>query len=290
MKANTKSGPVLSENLYFRDLRKHKLLDREREWLLARRFQTQNDQKALHQLIRGNLRLVVKIAKGFWTDNHVSFKDLIQEGNIGLVQAARKFDPHRKVKFSSYASFWIKAYIHKYLMNNYRSVRVVTTQSQRKWFYHFKKLEAQMVQEGIAPTPSNIAERLDIPEKEVVEMQKRLQRRDVSLNAPLPNRKNEERINKVVSESMSAEDLFEKDQLRKMVWENARQFQKQLDAREKEIFQRRIISEQPETLETLGNTFNISRERVRQVEGRIIQKLRDYLIEKLPDIEAYFYN
>ena len=166
--------------IYFRDLKKHKLLDREQERVLSRRFRLKKDREALHQLVKGNLRLVVKIAKGFWTGNGTSFTDLIQEGNIGLVHAARKFDPLKKVKFSYYASFWIKAYIHKYLMNNHRSVRIGTTQSQRKIFYNFKKIKNRLLDEGIDPTPEEISKRLNVPQKDLLAMQQRPENPDIS--------------------------------------------------------------------------------------------------------------
>jgi RNA polymerase sigma-32 factor len=290
MRAITEAEPNSPVQIYFRDLKKHKLLDREQERVLARRFRLKNDQEALQQLIKGNLRLVVKIAKRFWTGNGTSFTDLIQEGNIGLVQAARKFDPLKKVKFSYYASFWIKAYIHKYLMNNHRSVRIGTTQSQRKIFYNFKKIKSRLISEGIDPTPEEISKRLNVPQKDLVEMQQRLEHPDISLNNPLRNRGHEEIGDKLISSSPSAEEKFVKHQLQALLRENARQFRKNLDSREIEILERRILSAQPATLKTLGDKHGVSRERIRQVEARIIQKLRDYLLKEFPDIERYLNN
>ena len=276
--------------IYFRDLKKHKLLDREQERVLSRRFRLKKDREALHQLIKGNLRLVVKIAKGFWTGNGTSFTDLIQEGNIGLVHAARKFDPLKKVKFSYYASFWIKAYIHKYLKNNHRSVRIGTTQSQRKIFYNLKKIKNRLLDEGIDPTPEEISKRLNVPQKDLVAMQKRLENPDISLNDPLRNRGHEEIGDQLISSSPSAEEKFAKYQLQALLRENARQFSKNLDTRETEILERRILSVQPVTLKTLGNKYGVSRERIRQVESRIIEKLRDFLLKEFPDIERFFNN
>jgi RNA polymerase sigma-32 factor len=276
--------------LYFRDLKKHKLLDREQEKTLARRFRSQHDQEALGKLINGNLRLVVKIAKGFFVGNGVSFQDLIQEGNMGLVHAARKYDPLKKVKFSYYASFWIKAYIYKYLMNNHRSVRIGTTQSQRKLFYNFKKVKTKLLQEGIEPTPEEIAKQLNVPKKDVIEMQQRLEHPDISLNDPLPNRHHKEIGDKLISSSTSPEENFIKRQLEALLRENARQFRKNLTSREKEILRRRILSIRPVTLKILGNKYGVSRERIRQVESRLIEKLRDYLLKEFPDIERYSNN
>ena len=290
MRAITEAEPNSLAQIYFRDLKKYKLLDREQERVLASRFRLKNDQEALHQLIKGNLRLVVKIAKGFWTGNGTSFTDLIQEGNIGLVQAARKFDPLKKVKFSYYASFWIKAYIHKYLMNNHRSVRIGTTQSQRKIFYNFKKVKNRLLDEGIDPTPEEISKRLNVPQKDLVEMQQRLENPDISLNDPLRSRGHEEIGDKLISSSPSAEEKFVKHQLQALLRENARQFRKDLDSREIEILEHRILAVQPATLKTLGDKYGVSRERIRQVESRIIEKLREFLLKEFPDIERYFNN
>ncbi len=233
---------------------------------------------------------MVKIAKGFWTGNGVSFTDLIQEGNMGLVQAARKFDPVKQVKFSYYASFWIKAYIHKYLMNNHRSVRIGTTQSQRKLFYNFKKTKTSLMQEGIQPTAEEISKRLNVPKRDVIEMQQRLEHPDISLNDPLRSREHEEIVDKLISSATAADEKIEEHQLQELVRENVREFKKQLDPREKEILERRILAVQPVTLKVLGNEYGVSRERIRQVESRIIEKFRNYLLKELPDIERYFNN
>ena len=290
MRMFIEAEPTSPTQLYFRDLKRHKLLDREQEKTLAQRFRSKHDQEALRKLINGNLRLVVKIAKGFAVGNGVSFTDLIQEGNMGLVHAARKYDPLKKVKFSYYASFWIKAYIYKYLMNNHRSVRIGTTQSQRKLFYNFKKVKTKLLQEGIEPTPEEIAKQLNVPKKDVTEMQQRLERPDISLNDPLRNREHEEIGDTLISSSTSVEDKIIKYQLQALLRENARQFKKTLDFREKEILKRRILSIQPATLKTLGDKYGVSRERIRQVESRIIEKLRAYLLKEFPDIERYFNN
>ncbi|BBO83847.1 RNA polymerase sigma factor [Desulfosarcina ovata subsp. sediminis] len=290
MNVTTNASPNSAIQLYLRDMGKYQLLDREEERTLARRVQMKNDQSALDRLVRGNLRLVVKIAKDFWTGGQVSLMDLIQEGNLGLVRAARKFDPRKQVKFSYYASFWIKAYIHKYLMDNHRSVRIGTTQSQRKLFFNLKKTTAQLSREGIEPTPAAIAKRLEVPKKDVVEMQQRLDQADLSLNAPLRSRENEEGLDRLVDMSTSAEEEVEAVQMQALLQENTRQFKRGLDARDRAILDRRILADQPDTLQTLGDHFGISRERIRQLEKRIINQLKAYLSARLPDMENYMLN
>jgi RNA polymerase sigma-32 factor len=275
---------------YFRDMRKHKLLSPEKTHQLVRRFQNHDDRDALNRLVKGNLRLVVRIAKGFWGGHHATLGDLIQEGNMGLIRAAEKYDPRKKVKFSYYASFWIKAYIQKYLMNNHRSVRLGTTQSQRKLYFNLGKISSRLRQEGIAPSDDRIAKRLNVPKKDVTEMRQRMARADSSLNAPLPNRDNGERIDHVPASSPSTEEKLEAFQLRKMVQTTARRFRGHLTERERDILERRILSEHPATLQKLGVRHGVSRERIRQVEGRIIDRFRSYLLDRLPDAERILYR
>lgn len=290
MTSSTEAEPQSVTERYFRDVHKHNVLDPEKARRLARRFQRHDDREALGRLVKGNLRLVVKIAKGFGRGNPATFADLIQEGNLGLVRAAQKFDPLKKVKFSYYATFWIKAYIQKYLMNNHRSVRLGTTQSQRRLFYNLRKTSDKLRRRGTPPTSDAIAEHLEVPEKDVVEMQQRMAAADLSLNAPPAARGSEERMDNLVSTSNSSEAELEVLQLRSMVRENAGRFQKHLNAREKDILEQRILSERPMTLEKLGNRHGVSRERIRQVEGRIIDRFRTYLLAKLPDLERHLYE
>lgn len=275
---------------YFRDMSKYGLLNRKEEQALARRVQSSNDQEALRRLVRGNLRLVVKIAKEFQAGDRVPLLDLIQEGNMGLVRAARKFDPQKAVKFSYYASFWIKAYIHKYLMDNHRSVRIGTTQAQRKLFFNLKKTAAALTREGVEPTTEAIAKRLKVYEKDVIEMQQRLSRPDMSLNAPLRGRENEEGIDTLADESESIEEQVGDTELQRLVRENIRQFRKQIDPRDTAILDQRILAADPATLQTLGDQFGISRERIRQLEKRIIRQFKAYLSTHIPDMQDYMRN
>jgi RNA polymerase sigma-32 factor len=275
---------------YFRDIDKHDVLDPEKARRLARRFQRHDDRDAFGRLVRGNLRLVVKIAKGFWRGNQASFADLIQEGNLGLMRAAEKFDPLKKVKFSYYAAFWIKAYIQKYLMNNHRAVRLGTTQNQRRLFYNLRKTSDRLRRRGIAPTSEAIAEQLDVPRKDVVQMQQRMARDDLSLNAPYAGRGPEERMDQLVSASTSSEAELEALQMQALLRETSRRFRHRLSTREKDILERRILSERPVTLEKLGNRHGVSRERIRQVEQQIIRRLRTYFMARLPDTERQFYE
>ena len=287
MQPSTTARTVSPTKRYFRDMQNHPLLSgREEEKELSRRYHEENDQAALRRLITGNLRLVVKIAKDFWVRGNLPLLDLVQEGNVGLIHAAKKFDPSKQVKFSYYAAFWIKAYINKFMMDNYRTVRIGTTQSQRKLFFNLRKTSARLSQMDIEPTPGTIAKELKVNRKDVLEMQMRLNQPDLSLNAPLQGYEQGQQVDRFVSPSPSAAERFEKHQINALVRKSTDQFkEKHLNDREKAILERRILANQPDTLRVLGEQFGVSRERIRQVEKRIIEKLRKYMFEKLPDMK-----
>ena len=292
MTISTNAQTISATQRYFHDLQNHSLLSRDEEKELSRRYRDKNDHTALSRLITGNLRLVVKIAKDFYKIGNVPLLDLIQEGNVGLIKAAEKFDPDKQTKFSYYAAFWIKAYIHKYLMDNHRTVRIGTTQAQRKLFFNLKKTHARLSQMGIDATPEAIAKELDVKPGDVLEMQMRLDHPDASLNAPLRNDSDQgERLDMIQSDKPSAAKEFETHQVISLVRKNTNQFKtKHLDDREKVILERRILSNRPETLQTLGSRFGVSRERIRQVEKRIIEKLKQYLFKQIPDMKQFAFQ
>jgi RNA polymerase sigma-32 factor len=284
-----KSSVQITEplGLYMRDIQQHEILSREEETKLMKRFKKKADPAAGRRIILSHLRLVIRIAKGLNGSRPGQLPDLIQEGNVGLVQALEKYDPSKGTKFSYYASFWIKAYIYKYLINNWSQVKIGTTQAQRKLFYNLGKTKKSLEEKGLRPTPQRIARELRVSSAEVVEMEKRFQNRDRSLNAPLPSRDNGERIDTISDEAVDTEADVAKAQIKGLVRENADRFKEQLDRRERVIFERRIYSGQPVTLQVLAERFGISRERVRQIEAKILQKMRRFFIEEVPDHEVY---
>ncbi|MDD2388350.1 MAG: RNA polymerase factor sigma-32 [Desulfobacterales bacterium] len=272
---------------YLMEISRYNLLTREEEKDLGTRVQEHNDQDAAYILITSNLRLVVKIALEFqriWMQNLL---DLIQEGNIGLMQAVKKFDPCKNVKFSYYASFWIKAYILKFIMDNWRLVKIGTTQGQRKLFFKLRKEKQKLIEQGFDPKPKLLSERLGVSEREIVDMDQRLDGWDLSLDAPLKNDSDTERIEFISTDSVSAEAQLAKKEMENILHEKISEFKKQLKPRELEIFQQRVFSDNPLTLQEIGDRYNVSRERVRQVEKNITKKMRDYFKKELPDFEAY---
>ena len=191
---------------YLSEVSQYSLITREREIELGILIQEEEDAEAAYELVTSNLRLVVKIALEFqrvWMQNLL---DLIQEGNIGLMQAVKKFDPYKNVKFSYYASFWIKAYILKFIMDNWRLVKIGTTQGQRKLFFKLKKEKQKLIEEGFDPKPKLLSEKLGVSEKEVVNMDQRLSSWDLSLDAPVKEDSNTEKIDLLDVEDESVED------------------------------------------------------------------------------------
>jgi RNA polymerase sigma-32 factor len=283
-KALVKSDPIQS---YLNEINRYRLLTREEEIELGRRIQEEGDQEAAYIMTTSNLRLVVKIALEFqriWMQNLL---DLIQEGNIGLVQAVKKFDPYKNVKFSYYASFWIKAYILKFIMDNWRMVKIGTTQGQRKLFFRLKKEKQQLIEQGFDPKPKLLSERLGVSEKEVVDMDQRLANWDLSLDEPLKNDSNTERIEFINTESDSSEDRMAKKEIEDILHTKVKKFKRTLNDRELEIFEQRIFSDSPLTLQEIGETYSISRERVRQIENNILKKMKAYFKKDMPDFDMY---
>jgi RNA polymerase sigma-32 factor len=272
---------------YLSEISKYRLLTRDEERDYGIRVKEQEDKEAAYALVTANLRLVVKIALEFqrvWMQNLL---DLIQEGNIGLMQAVKKFDPYKNVKFSYYASFWIKAYILKFIMDNWRLVKIGTTQGQRKLFFKLKKEKQRLIDQGFDPKPKLLSERLGVSEREIVDMDQRLDGWDVSLDAPLKNDSETERIEFLSTDSESIEDQVSKKEIELLLHNKISEFRKKMSPREVEIFELRIFSDNPVTLQEIGDRYGISRERVRQIEKNIIRKMRDFFKREIPDFASY---
>jgi len=288
--ANAFSRPDSLES-YFNEIKDHELLTREQERELANQYRKGHDESAADRLVRANLRLVVKIAK----DHHINTRrmalsDLIQEGNLGLVHAAKKFDPDKQTKFSYYAAYWIKAYIFKHIMDNYSSIKIGTTQAQRKLFFNLKKTREKLLRQGLRPTPERIARAVGVKPEEVIEMTERMAHEDRSLNEPSVTRSQEEILDNINDNSSSSEEIVAQHQMRHLLDNILSEFKTDLTRREKEILQKRLLSNEPWTLQRLGEKHGVSRERIRQIEAGIIKKLRAFIQMRLPDYNSYQIN
>ncbi len=280
----TKFDPV---QYYLAEVRKYRLLTREEERELAIRYREHGDKDAAYALVTSNLRLVVKIALEFqriWMQN---LADLIQEGNMGLMMAVKNFDPYKNVKFSYYAAFWIKAYVLKFIMDNWRLVKIGTTQGQRKLFFKLKKEKQKLIDQGFEPQPRLLSQRLGVPEQEVVEMDQRLDGSDLSLDAPVREDSPTGRIDFLEAETdASTEDLVARKEIEQIFRNRLPEFRETLNQREREIFDQRILADEPPTLQELGDRYGISRERVRQVESNILKKIKAYFKKRMPGFEG----
>jgi RNA polymerase sigma-32 factor len=201
------------------------------------------------------------------------------------MQAVKKFDPYKNVKFSYYASFWIKAYILKFIMDNWRLVKIGTTQGQRKLFFKLKKEKQRLIESGFDPQPKLLSERLGVSEKEVIDMGIRLNGWDVSLDAPVKEDSNAIKIDFLPSPGESAEDQLANKELKNMLHLKIEEFKTTLSEREIEIFDNRIFSESTVTLQEIGDKYKISRERVRQVENNIIKKFKNFFKNEMPEFK-----
>lgn len=268
---------------YMRDVQRYVLLSAEDQQKLAVRFVETGDVDAAAQLVTSNLRLVVKIAYDY-RRAYRNLLDLIQEGNIGLMQAVRKYDPYKGVKLSSYAAWWIRAYMLRFILNNWRMVKLGTTQAQRKLFYNLNKERARLTAMGIEPTVEEIAKNLSVNQEEVVNMDRRLTAGEVSLDAPVRESNDGHsmaRVDLLPSESLRMDELLAEEEMSGLLHQKIEAFATTLKGKDAIIFQKRVLSEEPKTLQELGQEFGISRERVRQLEQRVQTKLKEYLKAEL---------
>lgn len=266
---------------YMAQVRKIALLTVQEEQDLASRLVETGDPAAARRLVEANLRLVVKIAYEY-RRSHQNLLDLVQEGNLGLIQAVRKFDPTRGVRLSSYAAFWIRAYMLKFILNNWRLVKIGTTQAQRKLFFNLRKEKQRLEQLGFLPTPKLLAEKLGVEEKDVVEMEGRLSAADASLDAPMTSEEGSaSRMDGLASDSASPHRVTADTEFASLFKEKISRFVDTLEGRDKTILEERWLSDPPLTLQEIGERYGISRERARQIEQRVLGRLKAYLEAEL---------
>jgi len=284
----TKGGGSLARvdplTRYLNEIGRHDLLTREEEHDLAVRYQETGDVEAAYALVTANLRLVVKIANEY---RRAAFNllDLIQEGNVGLMLAVKKFDPYKGVKLSTYAAWWIRAYIIRYVMDNWRMVKLGTTQAQRKLFFNLRKEKRRLENLGFKPEAKLLAENLDVTEKEVIEMDQRLGASEPSIDTPYGDEEGGQTLgDRLTFGGEAADEVLGDHELRAIFREKLGEFEATLaDDRERFIFEKRLTAEEPMTLQEIGTKFGVSRERTRQVEAKMVKRLRAFIESQLPD-------
>ncbi|MGH7771639.1 MAG: RNA polymerase factor sigma-32 [Candidatus Binatia bacterium] len=269
---------------YLVEIRRYPLLSREEEHRLAVEYKEFGNIEAAYKLVTSNLRLVVMIAREYQKAFR-NLLDLIQEGNIGLMEAVKNFDPYRGIRFPSYAVWWIRAYILRYIMNDWRMVKIGTTQAQRKLFFNLQKEKERLEAEGFTPETKLLAERLNVKEDEVVEMEQRLSNRDLSTDVPIGDGEGVTLLHFLADNKLGPEERLAETEYRQLLSEKMEQFASSLKDKELVIFRERLLNEEPLTLREIGERYSISRERVRQIEERLKKKLKDYLSKEFKDIK-----
>lgn len=273
-----------SLHLYLREVGRFPMLKPDEEFELARRVQKTGDSDAAFRLVSSHLRLVVKIAMDFqrrWMQNVL---DLIQEGNVGLMRAVNKFDPDKGIKFSYYAAFWIRAYILKFIMDNWRMVKIGTTQAQRKLFYNLNRERQKLIAEGFDPDAAVLAERLGVGEDQIVEMQQRLDASDMSLDATVGDDSgNATRMDFLPALGPGIEERIAGQEIASLLQDKLRDILPSLSEKEAYILEHRLLTDDPVTLREIGERYNVTRERVRQLEARLLQKLKNHLSSDIED-------
>jgi len=269
---------------YMREVQRHPLLSADEEHKLAVQYKDTDDRNVAARLVTANLRLVVKIAYEY-RRAYRNMMDLVQEGNIGLMQAVKRYDPYRGVKLSSYAAWWIRAYMLRFILNNWRLVKVGTTQAQRKLFFNLNKEKARLTAMGIEPSHAEIAKRLNVAESEVSEMDRRLARADASLDATVneADGRSTTRLELMPSSNATPDQIAEGSEFSALLHAQLDEFRKTLSGKDIQIFDKRVVADEPLTLQELGEQFGVSRERVRQLEARLMGKLREHLRENFGD-------
>lgn len=275
--------PFDSLQRYLTEIRRYPLLSREEERRWAVEYKESGNVEAAYKLVTSNLRLVVMIAREYQRAFR-NLLDLIQEGNVGLMEAVKNFDPYRGVRFPSYAVWWIRAYIIRYIMNNWRMVKIGTTQAQRKLFFNLQKEKDKLEAEGFTPGPKLLAQRLDVKESEVIEMDQRLSHRDLSTDVPLGDDGEVTMLHFLADQKPGPEEHLAETEHRRLLNEKMERFAEGLKDKELVIFRQRLLTEEPLTLREIGDKYGISRERVRQIEERLKKKLKAYLTKEFKDI------
>ncbi len=268
--------PVVKNSLetYLVQINQFPLLTPKEEFDLAVRYRKHNDIAAAHKLITSNLRFVVKVALEYKSYG-VKLLDLIQEGNIGLMMAVKKFNPHKGYRFISYAIWWIRAYMQNFIIKTWSLVKIGTTQAQKKLFYKIGK-----VRKALESDPENekqyelLAKSLDVPKEELIEMEQRMAARDLSLDTPFDEGKELTHLELLQEESLNQEEVLAQEQEKEIREREVQRALKRLNEKEIFIIKNRIMSDDPLTLQEIGNKLKLSRERVRQIESEALKKLK----------------
>lgn len=276
------SGSISSEydpvEAYLAEIKKYPLITKDEEYRLAVQYREHQDSRAAEQLVTANLRFVVKIAAEY-SKFGAKMIDLIQEGNVGLMHAVKEFNPYKGVRLISYAVWWIRGYIQEYLMRQYSMVRIGTTTNQRKLFYRLKKESEKLKAQGFDPSPALLSSRLGVTEKEVEDMTQRMSGRDVSIYQPVDSEGKTTILDFQADESDAVDDLIGHAEELDILKENIEKIYSKLTPKEKYILENRLLADEPMTLQEIGDHYGTTREAVRQIEARLMDKIKKSFFE-----------
>jgi RNA polymerase sigma-32 factor len=282
--SSTRIAPYDPLRRYLLEIRKFGALSREEERVLASRYRETGDREAAYRLVTSNLKLVVKIAM-IYQKVYQNLLDLIQEGNIGLLQAVRRFDPDRGTRLSTYAAWWIKAYILKFLLDNARLVKIGTTNTRRKILRNLNREKRELESKGITPTTQLLAENLGVDEAEILEVERGMSGADISLDAPIGgddgNMRYADAIHRMED---SIDEKIAAGEFRDMLERKFEEFAETISERERIILNQRLIAEEPRTLQQIADLYGITREAVRVAEKRLIVKLKAFMLDSFKDV------
>jgi RNA polymerase sigma-32 factor len=266
---------------YIKEIRRYEGLSEEEERELAIQYRDTGDVNAAYRLTTANLMVVVRVAMNF-NREWQNMMDLVQEGNVGLMKAVKNFDPFRGVRLSAYATWWIKSYILKYLLDNWRLVRVGTTNVRRKLLFNLRKGKEKLEREGFAPTSKLLAERFGVAESEVIDVDVSLGQADVSIDTPLHPGSDKTPLN-TLAHASSTEGHVESKLFHQSFNEKIADFKKDLQPIHLDILEKRTLSDSPLSLQEIGDLHNVTREAIRQAEQRLLKKLKTYIEEHMPE-------
>jgi len=270
---------------YLGEVRKYPALSREEEQALARSYRDTGDREALFRLVTSNLMQVVRVALSFRRAAR-NLLDLVQEGNLGLLAAIERFDPELGVRLPTYAAWWIRAYIVKFLLDNVRLVRVGTTNARRKLLRNLRQEKARLEAEGFEVGPKMLADHFNVSEEDVMDVERALHSQDVSLDAPMGDAEDRTRGDFMADPGPTVEEDVARRELQGKVKEAIDRFRHGLSDRERAILDDRLLSEDPVTLQVIGDRFGTTREAVRQAEVRLMARLREHLTAEIGDVHS----
>ena len=278
--------PLDPFSAYLQEVRKYSLLTEEEEKELAIRYKETGDLDSAYKLTTANLMLVIKIAMTFKREWQ-NLMDLIQEGNVGLMKAVKNFDPFRGVRLSAYATWWIKSYILKHILDNWRLVRVGTTNARRKLLFNLKREKEKLEREGFDPTTKLLAERFGVDEGEIIDVSSSIGAMDVSIDTPIHSGSTMTPA-QTLTDGKSIEVNAELNQFREILKKNIESFKTELNTNEIDILNQRVLSEDPLSLQEIGDQRGVTREAVRQAEQRLLKKFKTFIEENMPEAADYF--